>query len=58
MRRCAGPEPDRAVFYPDDERFPRDRDEHVLHREVDRSVGGPARASASDAHPTAGAVRG
>jgi heme-degrading monooxygenase HmoA len=34
VRRFAGDEPDRAVFYPDDERFLVERGERVEHFEV------------------------
>lgn len=34
VRRFAGPQPERAVFYPEDDRFLVDRDEHVDHFEV------------------------
>jgi heme-degrading monooxygenase HmoA len=34
IRRFAGEEIDRAVFYPEDERFLVDRDLHVTHYEV------------------------
>lgn len=33
-RRFAGPDPDRAVFYPEDDAFLVERDEHVDHYEV------------------------
>jgi heme-degrading monooxygenase HmoA len=43
VRAFAGPEIERAVFYPEDDRFLIDRDEHVTHFEVvDRS--GPVAA--------------
>ncbi len=34
IRRFAGPDMDRAVFYPEDEQFLIDRDDHVTHYEV------------------------
>jgi heme-degrading monooxygenase HmoA len=34
IRRFAGDDPDRAVFYPEDERFLVERDERVHHYEV------------------------
>jgi heme-degrading monooxygenase HmoA len=34
VRRFAGPQPDRAVFYPNDDRFLVARDEHVDHYEL------------------------
>lgn len=34
IRRFAGPDPERAVFYPEDDEFLVDRDEHVSHYEV------------------------
>ena len=34
IRRFAGDDPARAVFYPEDERFLVERDEHVTHFEV------------------------
>lgn len=34
VRRFAGDAPERAVFYPEDDRFLVDRDEHVRHYEV------------------------
>jgi len=34
VRRFAGDDPERAVFYPEDERFLVARDEHVTHYEV------------------------
>lgn len=34
VRRFAGPDPDQAVFYPEDEDFLVDRDEFVLHYDV------------------------
>lgn len=34
IRRFAGEEVERAVFYPEDERFLVERDEHVSHYEV------------------------
>jgi len=34
VRRFAGEEPERAVFYPEDERFLVARDEHVTHFEL------------------------
>lgn len=34
VRRFAGPDPDQAVFYPEDDDFLVDRDEFVLHYEV------------------------
>lgn len=34
VRRFAGPEPERAVFYPEDDRFLVDRDLHVTHYEI------------------------
>jgi len=34
IRRFAGPDIDRAVFYPEDEQFLIDRDDHVTHYEV------------------------
>lgn len=34
IRRFAGEEPERAVFYPEDDRFLIERDEHVDHYEV------------------------
>ena len=50
VRRFAGRDVDRAVFYPEDERFLVERDEHVTHFEVvydartaaDSSAGGLA----------------
>jgi hypothetical protein len=47
VRTFAGPDIERAVFYPEDDRFLIDRDEHVTHYVVvDRS--GPVPASAAD----------
>ena len=34
IRQFAGPDIDRAVFYPEDEQFLIDRDDHVTHYEV------------------------
>ena len=34
VERFAGPEPDRAVFYPEDDRFLVERDLHVTHYEL------------------------
>ncbi len=34
VRRFAGDSPDRAVYYPEDERFLVEKDEHVDHYEV------------------------
>ena len=34
VRRFAGDDPDKAVFYPEDDRFLVDRDDHVNHYEV------------------------
>lgn len=34
IRRFAGPDIERAVFYPEDEKFLVERDEHVAHFEV------------------------
>lgn len=34
IRRFAGEELDRAVFYPEDDRFLSERDQHVAHYEV------------------------
>src|ERR687889_347271 len=34
VRRFAGDEPERAVFYPEDDRFLVARDDHVTHYEV------------------------
>ncbi len=34
VRQFAGPDIDRAVFYPEDDRFLIDRDDHVTHYEV------------------------
>lgn len=34
VRQFAGPDIDRAVFYPEDEQFLIDRDDHVTHYEV------------------------
>lgn len=34
VRRFAGEEPGRAVFYPEDDRYLVDRDEHVTHFDV------------------------
>jgi heme-degrading monooxygenase HmoA len=34
VRRFAGPDIERAVFYPEDERFLVSRDDHVTHYEV------------------------
>ena len=34
VRAFAGPEPERAVFYPEDDRFLVDRDLHVTHFDV------------------------
>jgi hypothetical protein len=34
VRRFAGPAPERAVFYPDDDRYLIQRDEHVDHYDV------------------------
>ncbi len=39
IRAFAGPDPDRAVFYPEDEHFLVDRGEHVDHFEVVFSSG-------------------
>ena len=41
IRRFAGEQPERAVFYPEDQRFLVERDEHVDHFEVVH-VGGPS----------------
>ena len=41
IRRFAGEQPERAVFYPEDSRFLVERDEHVDHFEVVH-LGGPA----------------
>jgi heme-degrading monooxygenase HmoA len=58
----AGPEPDKAVFYPDDDRFLVERDLTVQHYQVDTAVLDPAIATAApprgraepSAPPTAG----
>ena len=34
IRQFAGPDIDRAVFYPEDEQFLIERDDHVTHYEV------------------------
>lgn len=34
VRRFAGDDPERAVFYPEDERFLIEQDEHVVHYDV------------------------
>lgn len=34
VRRFAGPDAERAVFYPEDERFLVEREDHVTHYEV------------------------
>jgi hypothetical protein len=34
VRRFAGDDPERAVFYPEDDRYLVARDEHVTHYEV------------------------
>ena len=39
IRRFAGEDVDRAVFYPEDERFLIERDEHVDHFDVVQTVG-------------------
>ena len=42
VRRFAGPEPERAVFYPEDDRFLVERDAHAEHFQVDvESMGAP-----------------
>ncbi len=38
VKAFAGDEPERAVFYPDDDRFLVERDDEVTHHEVVRSV--------------------
>jgi hypothetical protein len=40
VRRFAGDEPDRAVFYPEDERFLVERGERVEHFEVVHQTAG------------------
>ncbi len=40
VRAFAGDEPERAVFYPEDERFLVERDETVKHFEVDAEAAG------------------
>jgi heme-degrading monooxygenase HmoA len=42
VRRFAGDEPERAVFYPEDERFLVERDERVRHYEVVHQTEGAA----------------
>jgi heme-degrading monooxygenase HmoA len=42
IRRFAGDDPGRAVFYPEDDRFLVDRDERVHHYEVVSPAGDPA----------------
>lgn len=44
VRRFAGSAPDRAIFYPEDDRFLVRRDEHVDHFEVVHLSGGGADA--------------
>jgi heme-degrading monooxygenase HmoA len=39
IKAFAGEWPEMAVFYPEDNRFLIERDEHVAHYEVDRYVG-------------------
>lgn len=41
VRRFAGEEPERAVFYPEDDRFLIDRDEQVAHWEILEGSEGP-----------------
>ena len=40
VRAFAGPHPERAVLYPEDDRFLVERDDTVSHYEVVRSLGG------------------
>lgn len=47
VRAFAGDEPERAVFYPEDDRFLVERDEVVTHYEVVRSVNDDYRSSAA-----------
>jgi heme-degrading monooxygenase HmoA len=42
IRRFAGEEIDRAVFYPEDERFLVEREDTVLHYDVAREIPPPA----------------
>ena len=57
VRRFAGPDVDRAVFYPEDVRFLVERDEHVTHFEVvyDARAADPARVAGA---ASAGSPRG
>jgi heme-degrading monooxygenase HmoA len=57
LRRFAGRDVDRAVFYPEDERFLVERDEHVTHFEVvyDAWAADPARGAGA---APAGSPRG
>lgn len=49
IRRFAGARPERAVFFPEDERFLIEKDEHVDHFElVHVSAPGPARSDGRD----------
>lgn len=41
VRAFAGDTPERAVFYPDDDHYLVDRDDHVSHYEVVFASGGP-----------------
>jgi heme-degrading monooxygenase HmoA len=55
VRRFAGPDPERAVFYPEDARYLVAREEHVTHYEVvytDAPLSGSA-AAAPVARPVA-----
>lgn len=44
VRRFAGDHPERAVYYPEDERYLTDAPEHVTHWRVERLEAGPAGA--------------
>lgn len=48
VRGFAGPDPERAVFYPEDDRFLIQRDEHVSHYAIVHNRGFGAAAGASD----------
>lgn len=39
VRRFAGPDPERAVFYPEDDRFLVEREDTVTHYTVERRAG-------------------
>ncbi|HEU4631057.1 MAG TPA: hypothetical protein VFS08_15000 [Gemmatimonadaceae bacterium] len=57
VRGFTGGDPDRAVFYPEDDRFLVARDEHVSHFEVVHRAEGRA-ASTAPVVPAAGAAAG